>query len=363
MKKVFILIFVAILIASALKAQDKKVAVFDPAGTVDSNIKDVVREEISSVIVNASGYVVLERQLINKVLEENKFQTGGMVDDSQISEMGRMMGANYVFVSSITDMGNNTYYISFKMIDVTTARIEKQKTATTARSGLSELIATVQKTVTEMIRDNPKPTTNITTPTPTPNPVVVNNTPIEKTTEKSSRKYLPFSFGIELGGGVPANFDFGIRLTKNFVPYFGLDILKLKYNYTYLSENNIARLGYNGDYTSNSIQVLFGIRGATPHFGSKKTTNIYSSLRFGCGYFLDTDWYNDNGWLATINNSEGFYPDGTGSSIDNYYAGFCMEWDLGIHFRHFFFGTTLAYGSNVTFGLRLGIDIGRKKSY
>lgn len=149
MKRGYIL-FIVILIAGILKAQDKKVAVFDPAGNVDNNVKEVVREEISSVVVNTVGYIVLERQLINKVLEESKFQKEGMVDDSQISEIGKMMGANYVFVSSISMVDKSTYYISFKMIDVLTARIEKQKTATTSRSGLAELINVVQKTVKEM---------------------------------------------------------------------------------------------------------------------------------------------------------------------------------------------------------------------
>ena len=80
-------------------AQDKKVAIFNPAGSVEnSTIKEIIREEISSIIVNTAGYTVLERQLIDKVLEENKFQLSGLVDDSQISEVGKRMGANIVFV-------------------------------------------------------------------------------------------------------------------------------------------------------------------------------------------------------------------------------------------------------------------------
>jgi len=145
------LILVANLLFSSMvvMAQDKKVAVMDPAGSVESSIQEIVREEISSVVVNALGYTVLERSLINKVLEENKFQTGGLVDDSQISEIGKRLGANYVFVSSITIMGNGSYYISCKMIDVLTARIEKQKTAQT-QQGANDLINVVQKMVGEM---------------------------------------------------------------------------------------------------------------------------------------------------------------------------------------------------------------------
>jgi hypothetical protein len=151
MIKKIILVSAIILWCGAIIAQEKKVAVFDPAGEVTSSIKEIVREEISAVIVNAEGYTVLERQLINKVMEENKFQMGGLVDDSQISEIGKRMGANYVFVSSITSLDGN-YYISFKMIEVQTARIEKQKTAQT-RKGTTDIIEITQALVRNMFNE------------------------------------------------------------------------------------------------------------------------------------------------------------------------------------------------------------------
>ncbi|MDR0414158.1 MAG: CsgG/HfaB family protein [Prevotellaceae bacterium] len=148
MKKILIL-SACILWHSGIFAQDKKVAVFDPAGSVSASTKEIIREEISNVIVNTRGYSVLERQLINKVLEENKFQMGGLVDNSQIGEIGKKMGANAVFVTSVTPTGGNLY-ISFKMIDVQTARIEMQKTGKTTR-GESDIDVVVQRVVGEML--------------------------------------------------------------------------------------------------------------------------------------------------------------------------------------------------------------------
>jgi len=158
MKKVIITSVIAFISIMAM-AQDKKVAVFDPAGSVSTSIREIVREEISSVVVNALGYTVLERSLISKVLEENKFQSGGLVDDSQISEIGKRMGANLVLVSSLTIMENGNYYISCKMIDVLTARIEKQKTARTLQ-GSNDLINVVGKMVGEMFLDTQKSSEN-----------------------------------------------------------------------------------------------------------------------------------------------------------------------------------------------------------
>jgi len=142
-------LFLSAFITLSTVAQEKKVAVFDPAGDATSSIKEIVREEISSSVVNRDGYTVLERQLINKVLEENKFQMGGLVDDSQISEIGKRMGANYVLVSSITSLGTN-YYISCKMIEVLTARIDKQKTTRT-KDGVNDLVDVVQSMIKDML--------------------------------------------------------------------------------------------------------------------------------------------------------------------------------------------------------------------
>ncbi|MDR3328584.1 MAG: CsgG/HfaB family protein [Prevotellaceae bacterium] len=132
----------------ATAQESQKVAIFDPAGDVSASYKEIVREEISNIIVNTGKFTVLERQLINKVLEENKFQMGGLVDDSQVGEIGKRMGANYVFVTSLTAMGKE-FYLSFKLIDVQTARIEKQKTGRTTKAG-DDLIDVTQGVVGEM---------------------------------------------------------------------------------------------------------------------------------------------------------------------------------------------------------------------
>ena len=130
----------------------RKVAVFDPEGKIGDDILQIVREEISSVLVNRREYSVLERQLINKVLEENKFQGEGLVDASEISAIGRLMGADYVFISTINPLNNN-YYMSCKMIEVATARIEKQSTGAT-QSGIYDIIQTTQFVVRRLLGEN-----------------------------------------------------------------------------------------------------------------------------------------------------------------------------------------------------------------
>jgi len=154
-KMLFVFTLLCLTAFTAAHAQEaRKVAVFDPAGTVDKDLLEIVREEISSGVVNTKGYTVLERQLISKVLEENKFQASGLVSDAQVSDIGKLMGADYVFVSTISKLGDN-YFISCKMIEVTTARIEKQFTGTTT-DGLNDIPQTAQYVVRRLFGENVK---------------------------------------------------------------------------------------------------------------------------------------------------------------------------------------------------------------
>ncbi len=146
----------------------KKVAVFNPEGSIMNDIKHIVREEVSNAIVNTPNYSVVERSMIEKVLEETKFQMGGLVDDSQISELGRMMGADYVCYGSISMLGSN-YYVSLKMVDVITARVIMQRTGTT-QEGLNDLVAVTENLAYQLVnitgRETPRPAERTVAKTP-----------------------------------------------------------------------------------------------------------------------------------------------------------------------------------------------------
>ena len=148
MKKLIITLDIAILGISAM-AQEKKVAVFEPTGSIDANLKAAVRDEISSIVVKTDGYSVILRQQIYRVLEENNVEPNSLVDDLRVSEVGKRMGANLAFMSHITQMGNN-YYVSCKLIDVMTAQIVKQETMQTLY-GLDDLMDVVNKLANDML--------------------------------------------------------------------------------------------------------------------------------------------------------------------------------------------------------------------
>ncbi len=169
---VILLLLIFLTLGFANAQEEKKVAVFDPAGDVPANLKMMIREELSNSIVNTLGFTVLERELINKVLAESSFQMTGHVDDGQIGELGKKMGANYVCYATISPIGDN-YYISCKMVDVKTAKIERQNTGIT-QNGLTDLFSVVSSVSRLMLQQSGTgtPSKSTTTKTTVKKPVV-----------------------------------------------------------------------------------------------------------------------------------------------------------------------------------------------
>ena len=267
MQTLCLLFFLTIYTIHVQAQVDHKVAVFDPVGTVDNALLEIVREEISSAVVNTTGYTVLERQLINKVLEENRFQESGLVSEVQISEIGKRMGADFVFVSTISPLGAN-YYISCKMIEVATARIDKQSTGTTT-NGINDIPQTTQTIVKRLFiedvrqsvsnrqqeqTDKPVQTTTSqkdtsTVANPASNNLIQRNVitdkendtykvELNKITSSSKKSNILFSVG---GIGIATGIAATILLQKEYVEYEHAKRIRGKeYNLVYAAAGIVA---------------------------------------------------------------------------------------------------------------------------
>ena len=128
---------------SLLSQNDKlRIAIFDPTSSgagVEEGIAVAVREIISSTFVNTGKYTIVERSLLEKVMNEQMFSNSGAVDDSQASEIGRLAGASKIVLSVITLAGQR-YMLSIKMVDVNTASVERQKTQIVAPNQIFDIV-------------------------------------------------------------------------------------------------------------------------------------------------------------------------------------------------------------------------------
>lgn len=127
MRKIFTLFFVAL--SLTVFAQQQRVAILEPTlsgSKVDNGITTSIRELISAAIVNTNSYTIVERSLVDKVIKEQQFSQSGYVDDSQAIKIGKLSGANKVILS-VVSFTENRVMLSIKLLDVTTATIERQK--------------------------------------------------------------------------------------------------------------------------------------------------------------------------------------------------------------------------------------------
>ncbi|MDR1347956.1 MAG: CsgG/HfaB family protein [Prevotellaceae bacterium] len=141
-----------------LWAQETKlrVAVFDTSISgkgVDEGSGVIIREMVSAVIVNTDKYIIIERSLIDKIINEQKFSNSGVVDDSQATELGKLAGASKVVLSVLSYSGDRGL-LSLKIIDVESASIESQKMKMVKQSEIFDIITPLAM---ELIGEKPAP--------------------------------------------------------------------------------------------------------------------------------------------------------------------------------------------------------------
>ncbi len=128
MKKPAMILF-AVCIAAAAAAQPK-VAVLDAVlqRGIDKAAATAISEKLTERLVLSGRFIVLDRSNVEQVLREREFQLSGLVSDSEISEAGKYLGADFVVAIRVQRV-DRTYMVTAKMIAVDTGIIERQASA------------------------------------------------------------------------------------------------------------------------------------------------------------------------------------------------------------------------------------------
>ena len=120
-------------------------------------------------MITLEVYQVLERSEMKRLLEEQKFQYSGCADLKCAVEIGKMLGAKFMVVGSVSKVGSS-YSIDSRMIDVETS--EAYISANFTHKGeidilLTSGIVSIAKQLCEL-EGNPQITLTPTTSPPTP---------------------------------------------------------------------------------------------------------------------------------------------------------------------------------------------------
>ena len=126
MKKFFIIS--TLLAISCIYAQ-KRIAIttFEGSG-VDAITAKNITDRFSHEISRTKRFDIVEREMIKKILEEQKFQKSGCVADECAVEIGQMIGVEQIIAGSVSKI-ENFYSLSIRLISVETGEIIYQDIA------------------------------------------------------------------------------------------------------------------------------------------------------------------------------------------------------------------------------------------
>ena len=204
--RLFWLLLVAIMSGITVAAETAfciRVAVIDFESIGDDpNIGRGVTEIVRTELIKTGKYEVVERALLNKIIEEQRFQLSDLVDPSKAVELGKLLGADLILTGSVVKIGTS-YTINARFIDVKTGMAKRAEAI--RGNEINELTYMSSKLIGILEQEvQPTPVVRPEKPKEHPQPVVRPEKPQERpyvpaptrTKPKAGpRSYLTFSFG------------------------------------------------------------------------------------------------------------------------------------------------------------------------
>lgn len=104
---------------------DEKIAVagFSYSDGRDSRDGGVVAERMTTELVNAKKFRVIERKEIEKVFEELKIQRSGAIDSTSAKEIGKLLGADWIVVGTLTELPNKQLELNARLVGIESGEI------------------------------------------------------------------------------------------------------------------------------------------------------------------------------------------------------------------------------------------------
>jgi TolB-like protein len=138
--------------------QKRRIAVLeftDLQGQV-TNFGRYLSEELITRLYDSNKFKVVERQLLNKVIAEQKLSLTGVVDPDTAKRLGSVLGVDAIVSGTIADRGE-TLKVNARLIDTETGEVFSA--AATEMVKDKEVLALLGANVTETKADSPSGTT------------------------------------------------------------------------------------------------------------------------------------------------------------------------------------------------------------
>lgn len=132
-----------------------KIAVLDfqvQGGRNENDMGKIVAEWLITALVKEGRFDVIERRLLEKVLQEQKMGVSGLVDEGSASKLGRVLGAKVVITGSVLEF-QNILEVNARIIEVESSSIIAAESAKSMSAvKLEDLVVEMAQ---KIIRDFP----------------------------------------------------------------------------------------------------------------------------------------------------------------------------------------------------------------
>jgi len=78
----------------------------------------MVSDRIRNEIIKYGDYEVVERDQLNRVIEEQKLQLTGIIDENTAVKVGKILGANYVVIGTYYDKYSSECSLNIRLVEV-----------------------------------------------------------------------------------------------------------------------------------------------------------------------------------------------------------------------------------------------------
>jgi TolB-like protein len=118
-------LFTAALVAATAFAGGKiKVAVLDFEGkNMSQEDAEALTDLLRTELFNTGRFIVVERQKIQKIIEEQKFQMSGLTNTDEVTQIGRLLNVKKIMIGTMTRLGG-THIINTRIVDVQSGQVE-----------------------------------------------------------------------------------------------------------------------------------------------------------------------------------------------------------------------------------------------
>ncbi len=211
-----------------------------------------IAEELTTALFSSGKFNIVERNLLNKVLDELKLAQTGAVDPSSAKELGKITGVDAVVTGTIQDLVNRVA-VNCRLIETQTGNIFA---AASEKITKDETISTMLSGITQKKNENLNKSIKTEPVLEEKREWIVNQA---KTTELG---YTGLKVKIELksikklaDGRIEVNFLFTSIIPEMYNNLVDLSIKKESEN-NYIADNNGNRFSYIGSAGINEEKII-----------------------------------------------------------------------------------------------------------